>query len=62
MKENLDKSKDWKAVLMECLRELGKKGIVQDDVWTMTGKLVLEINLNQGGITDLDVSVRRKYK
>lgn len=54
--------KEWKTILARCLGDLAIEGVIQRDVGTLTGKLVLEINLNQGGITDLEVSTKRKYK
>ena len=57
-----DHDKNWKKVLIKCLEELRATGIINEDVGILTGRLVLDININQGGITDLDVSVKRKYK
>jgi hypothetical protein len=57
-----DDEKEWKKTLVNCLDELNKHKIIGYDIKQFTGQLVLEINLNQGGITDLDVSIKRKYK
>ena len=54
--------KEWKRILVRCLEELGKEGILPPDVKDLTGRLVLDLNMSQGGITDLDISVRRKFK
>jgi hypothetical protein len=54
--------KEWKRILVKCLEELGKEGIIPQDVKTLTGRLILDLNMSQGGITDLDVSVKRKFK
>ncbi len=60
--EKKSSEKSWKKTLMRCLDELSRDGVLQEDIRNMTGKLVLEINLNEGGVTDLDVSVKRKFK
>ena len=57
-----DDEKEWKKTLVNCLDKLNKHKIIGYDIKQFTGQLVLEINLNQGGITDLDVSIKRKYK
>lgn len=62
MEEKHKKEKNWKKVLIKCIEELSKEGILQEDIRFMTGKLILEINLNEGGITDLDVYIKRKFK
>ena len=54
--------KEWKRILLQCLDDLNKKEVLRYDFTGFTGSLTLEINLNQGGITDLDVSIKRKYK
>ncbi len=54
--------KEWKKTLLRCFDDLNKKEVVKYDFTGFTGSLILEINLNQGGITDLDVSIKRKYK
>lgn len=60
--EKMGNEKKWKKTLVKCLDELSSEGILQENIGNMTGKLILEINLNEGGITDLDVSVKRKFK
>jgi hypothetical protein len=62
MTKKIGDEKEWKAILLKCLSDLATQGIIQYDLSALTGKLVLEMNLNQGGITDLDVSIKRKYK
>jgi hypothetical protein len=62
MTKKIGDEKEWKTTLLKCLGDLATQGVIQHDLNDLTGKLVLEINLNQGGITDLDVSVKRKYK
>ncbi len=57
-----DQEKSWKKVLVECLEELKEAGIIKEDIGSLTGRLILDMNFNQGGITDLDVSIKRKYK
>ncbi len=56
------KEKDWKRTVTRCLGELKEQGIVPVDIDEFTGNVTLDINLNQGGVTDLDVSLRRKYR
>ncbi len=57
-----ESDKVWKHVLVKCLAELAKEGVIPTDVKDMTGRLVLDLNMNQGGISDMDVAVKRKYK
>jgi hypothetical protein len=54
--------KEWKKVLVRCLEGLSKEGIVPQDVKELTGRIVLDLNMSQGGITDMDISVKRKFK
>jgi hypothetical protein len=57
-----DADKEWKRMLVACLAGLAKEGVIPTDVKDMTGRLVLDMNMNQGGISDMDVAVKRKYK
>ncbi|MBI3584179.1 MAG: hypothetical protein HY096_09580 [Nitrospinae bacterium] len=56
------KEKEWKKTLIRCIEDMNKYKVIKEDVKNFTGKLILEINLNQGGVTDLDVSIKRKFK
>ncbi len=62
MKEKREGDKEWKRILVKCLVELSREGVVPTDIKDMTGRLILDLNMNQGGISDMDVSIKRKYK
>ncbi len=57
-----NEEKDWKAILIQCLHDLNDRKVIKYDFAGFTGSLILEINFNQGGITDLDASIKRKFK
>jgi hypothetical protein len=62
MKTTQGVGKEWKRILFKCLEDLKKEEIIKGDIENLTGRLILDINLNQGGITDLDVSIKVKHK
>lgn len=62
MVTNISETKEWKKIIIDCLNRLNAHDVIKYDINGLTGSLIVEINFNQGGITDLDVSIKRKFK